>query len=172
MLIDEASVNSDIKLFVEYLRNIKSVNYENFDTNFKTAKKEENGRNKYLNKSYPALPFLESSRINQSEIINRTIVSLFKANNGDTLESLAPFLNRKHLIKEQAKAKLSLGHQKEVTKLYEIFTADELASIKDRREITLLPTNKRRFGVNDKVTLEVKLKNIKKITKKIYTIDN
>lgn len=115
---------------------------------------------------------MESSRINQSEIINRTIVSLFKANNPETLELLAPFLNRKHLIKEQAKAKLSIGHQKDIPKLYEIFTADELAAIKDRREITLLPTNKKRFGVNDKVTLEVRLKNIKKITKKIYTIDN
>lgn len=81
LLIDEASVNSDIKLFIEYLNNIKSVNYENFESNFKSVKKEEFGRNKYLNKSYPSLPFLESSRVNQSEIINRTIVSLFKGNN-------------------------------------------------------------------------------------------
>lgn len=78
MLIDEANANSDINLFIEYLKNIKSVNYENFENTFKSVKKEEFGRNKYLNKSYPALPFLESSRVNQSEIINRNIVSLFK----------------------------------------------------------------------------------------------
>lgn len=100
MLIDEANVNSDIKLFVEYLKSLKSVNYENFDNNFKTAKKEENGRNKYLNKSYPSIPFLESSRVSQSEIINKTIVSLFKNNNRETLEILTPYLNRKFLIKE------------------------------------------------------------------------
>jgi hypothetical protein len=37
--------------------------------------------------------------------------------------------------------------------------------------VTFLPSNKKRFGAKDKVALEIRLKNIKKFTKKIYTID-
>jgi hypothetical protein len=74
-------------------------------------------------------------------------------------------------VKEQAKVRLSLGLQKEMTNIHDLFTSEELNAIKERREITFNPSNRKNYSANDKVTLEIKVKNVKKLTKKIYTIN-
>jgi hypothetical protein len=74
-------------------------------------------------------------------------------------------------VKEQAKVRLSLGLQKEMTNIHDLFTSEELNAIKERREITFNPSNRKNYSANDKVALEIKVKNVKKLTKKIYTIN-
>jgi hypothetical protein len=85
LLLGEAMVNSDQDLFLTYLTGLKSFEYENLDTKFKTEKREQYGRNKYANRAFATLDFLESSRLSQSEIISKTVVSLFKNGNEGTL---------------------------------------------------------------------------------------
>jgi hypothetical protein len=133
LLIDEVDVNSDQDFFIAYLKSLKSFEYENLDAKFKTEQRELYGRNKYARKVFAPLDFLESPRASQADIINKTVVSLFKASNPDTLEALTPYLNRKFLVKEQAKVRLSQGFQKDVPNIHEIFTSDELTALKERR---------------------------------------
>ena len=72
------------------------------------------------------LTFLDSSRFNQPDLINKTITCLFKQGQADVLQRLSPYISRNYLIKEEAKVKLSKGLQKEITNLYEVLTTTEL----------------------------------------------
>lgn len=100
LLIDEANVDSDLKFFISYITRLKNFDCQHLDQTFRTKKREEFGRNKYINRNQPDLSFLESPRISQADIISGTVVSLFKAGNEGTLDALAPYLSRQFLVRE------------------------------------------------------------------------
>lgn len=64
-----------------------------------------------------------------------------------------------------------MGKQKEIADIHSIFSTDELSVLRERREITLLPSNRKQYSAGEEVVLQVRLKNVKKLTKKIYLID-
>lgn len=87
------------------------------------------------------------------------------------VDRLAPFISRKHLVREEAKVKLSKGLLNEITNLYEIMTTAEQNELKASKLLTFSPRNKRVYKAKDKVELSVTAKNIKEITVKIFSVD-
>lgn len=50
-------------------------------------------------------------------------------------------------------------------------TADELNQLRDKREITILETNKRKWKTDEEVTLKVRVKNVSSIHVQVYRFD-
>lgn len=86
-------------MFIGYLNKLKSFTFDNFDHAFKKERVNEFGKNKYMREMYGNLTYLDSSRVSQSDIISRTVISLFKNGVDGTVEKLSPYINKKYLIK-------------------------------------------------------------------------
>jgi hypothetical protein len=91
-------VDSDLDRFTFYLSNLKTVEYDNLDYTFREQIKDHYGKNKFLNKYHEPLSYLDASRISQTELINRTVTTLFKKDYPNLVDKLAPFISRKHLL--------------------------------------------------------------------------
>lgn len=87
------------------------------------------------------------------------------------MEKLSKFLSRTHLLREEAKVKLSKGKLAAVANLYELFTADQINALKQEKKLTFNSSNKSQFRIDEPVHLSLKIKNIRTVTTKIFAID-
>lgn len=85
------------------------------------------------------------------------------------MQKLSKYLQERYLRKLLAKVKLYKGET--VKNSEEYYSADELQSMRDKKEIRLLPTNPKKFKVEDPVVLDVAIKNVKSITIKVYVLN-
>lgn len=87
----------------------------------------------------------------------------------ETKKKLISYFPEKMIEKIHATARLNVGDdEKEAAK---ILSADELAAIKNQKEITILSSNKSRFKTEEPVQFKVQVKNVKNILTKVYEID-
>ena len=121
-MIEEAIVDVSEERFLGYLSQLKSVNFDNLEGTFREKIKTKYGKNKLITRARENLDYLDSSAVSQTELINRVVVALLKNDNPGTVEKLSQYINRKHLLREEAKVKLAKGQQSAITNLYNIFT--------------------------------------------------
>lgn len=67
--------------------------------------------------------------------------------------------------------KLAKGNLSTISNLYEVLTTEQVNSIKALKMLTFSNSNKNTFKMNDKIKLELKIKNVKSIQVKTYAID-
>ena len=92
--------------------------------------------------------------------------------NVGTVEELSKYISRRYLLLEEARVKLARGQQKTIaSSLHDLFTVEELASLKDRKLLTLTATNKKQYKMAESATLKVLVKNVKEISVKIFKVD-
>lgn len=156
---------------MKYLSELKSVNYDNLDTTFREKIKDKYGKNKFISRAHDSLPYLDSSKISQNELINRIIISLFKMDGKDTVDQLSQFISKKYLIREEAKVKLGRGKQNEVKNLYDILPVWEVNQLKDKKLLTFTENNKSVYKIDEKVSLKLKIKNIKIVSVKLFRVN-
>ena len=68
--------------------------------------------------------------MSQAELINRVILCLLKQGGDGIIAALEKYISRKHLIREDVKAKLAKGKQKDILNIYEMFTVEQVNAMK------------------------------------------
>lgn len=98
-------------------------------------------------------------------------MSLFKKEGKDTVEQLAVYISKNYLIREEAKVKLGMGKQDEVKNIHSIFSVWEVNQMKDKKMLTFTENNKSVYKINEKVSLELKVKNIRNVSLKLFGVN-
>ena len=78
LLLSESIFDCNIEVFLDYLSNIRSSNYENLSPEYKEKIKEKYGKNKLIGKSHESLSYLDSSRVSQGELIGKLVHGLLR----------------------------------------------------------------------------------------------
>jgi hypothetical protein len=146
---------------MRYISELKSVNYENLEQTYRESIREKYGKNKHINKYREPLNYLDSSRISQAELINKVILSLLKKGGDGTISALEKYINRKHLLREDAKVKLARGKQNDILNIYELFTVEQVNAMKEQKKLTFADNNPKEYKIDQAVALNLTIKNIK-----------
>jgi hypothetical protein len=124
----------------------------------------------------PLLPDANKGSLLTSQVLNNPKLKQYlkliierMADNVDVMKKLGRFVDRKELKKLVVTIKLEKGETIEDISKY--FTAEEVAELKNRRELKLLNTNKKIYALADTVQLQLLMKNVKKVDIKVYEID-
>lgn len=65
---------------------------------------------------------------------------------------------------------VQLAHGKTLDNLHSIFSKEQADKLRNAKELTILETNKRSFGVDEDVVLHLRVKNIRKIEIDVYEV--
>lgn len=155
----------DKNLFIRYIKMPRPVHYINpklLNTN------TSRGTHVDLNASHEA--FLSLSPIgNDERVVRRHLMHLLKT--APTQKEYTDYIEYNYLKRLFAEIKLvnSIG---DAEKWYALMDSPSMVkNLRDRIDIEILPTNKKYLEPNEKVVLEVGIKNIKDLTVKIYDIN-
>lgn len=94
-------------------------------------------------------------------MINKIVRGLLRAGNDGVISALEKYINRKYLMREDAKVKLSKGKQKDILNIYELFTVEQVNAIKEQKKLTFADNNPQVYKIDQPVKLDLTIKNVK-----------
>ncbi|KAL4493494.1 hypothetical protein ABPG72_007502 [Tetrahymena utriculariae] len=153
----------DHKAFIEYLNNPKE----------QISELNEQSQKKYklLKKSYDSfwhsVHNFESLEYSQAKLIKKYIKKHLKSNKTYSVSPYDEYFQTNYLQKTLIHVRLYEGDQN-VPKVSKYLSPSEISTIYSSKEVKILKSNKKSFEQNEKVTLNVQLKNIDKLYVKIF----
>lgn len=151
-------------LFIQYLKFPRSANY----MNSKYCESRENRHYKAdLNANYQAQTLMPPIRNDESLV--RDYFQKFLANEAEATPYFK-FIDSNYLIKLFAETKITRGIG-DMEKWFSMLSPQDVNSIKERIELEFLPTCPTIYKSSDKVYINVRVKNVKKLIAKIYKIN-
>ncbi|KAL4445666.1 hypothetical protein ABPG74_006217 [Tetrahymena malaccensis] len=153
----------DHKVFIEYLNNPKE----------QISELNEQSQKKYklLKKSYDSfwhnVHNFESLEYSQTKLIKKYIKKHLKSSKGYSVSPYDEYFQNNYLQKVLIQVRLYEGDQN-VPKVSKYLSPSEISTIYSSKEVKILKSNKKSFVQNEKVTLNVQLKNIDKLYVKIF----
>ncbi|EAS03079.2 hypothetical protein TTHERM_00444610 (macronuclear) [Tetrahymena thermophila SB210] len=153
----------DHKVFIEYLNNPKE----------QISELNEQSQKKYklLKKSYDSfwhnVHSFESVEYSQAKLIKKYIKKHLKSSKTYSVSPYDEYFQTNYLQKILIQVRLYEGDQN-VPKVSKYLSPSEISTIYSTKEVKILKSNKKSFVQNEKVTLNVQLKNIDKLYVKIF----
>lgn len=160
--LDMSESRFDRELFVEYLKLPRSAAYYE-------PKKLVN-----LNVGLVQLDFVMNPQVplpamgDDRDLMQRYLEHFLQAD--DNLNDFAPYLKREYLERVLAQTRILYGIGEEAT-WYAKLTPAEQQELRERIEVRFAPHNSHQFNANDKVSLDIEVKNVKQLLVKIYEIN-
>ena len=92
-----------------------------------------------------------------------------KYDDGKMVERLKDYFEQKLIDETHARVKLLQGAAIRVAE--DVLSSDEIAELRDKKELTILPKTKKHFKVEDDIVLNLKAKNIASMQVKVYELN-